>query len=61
MPTPPQEDEPLREEDRPGVREPRAGGASPLMPRRATSPRSSAEGGTGEKRFVDYKMEAAPS
>ncbi|CAE7227831.1 GIP, partial [Symbiodinium sp. CCMP2592] len=55
------DEESLREGDRPDAPGPRPGGASPLMPRRAASPRA-AEGAAGasEKKFVDYRMEAAP-
>ncbi|CAE7948306.1 hypothetical protein AK812_SmicGene44163 [Symbiodinium microadriaticum] len=62
MPTPPQDEEPLRDDPRQDVREPRPGGASAVMPRRTASPRAAADGGASAgKRFVDYKMEAAPS
>eukprot|EP00439_Symbiodinium_sp_Y106_P086029 s529_g30.t2 len=63
MPTPPRDEESLREEVRQEVREPPAGGSSPVMPsRRAVSPRGAAgAGASSEKRFVDYKMEAAPT
>eukprot|EP00439_Symbiodinium_sp_Y106_P007110 s9578_g1.t1 len=63
MPTPPPDEEPLRDEPRQEVREPSVGGASPVMPpRRTASPRGAAGVSPSmEKRFVDYKMEAAPT
>ena len=69
MPTPPSEEQPLDVGDQAASSQPSAvsprGTASPVLQRRGASPRRAAGGaasaGEGARKFVDYRMEAAPT